>query len=150
MSAFPTCCKQRFKETHSHLRDRLLAASPAHRSLPESLNAEDLSVSISQLISPSRSPLPLQPIHPAAPPLPARAIPPRIRGDSRSCVCVSGAAAAVSRRKSSQTQRPNPRLSSASLGFPSVGLLLTVSRSNLHRLLNESGNHVETVQHTSG
>lgn len=83
VSACATCCKQRFKETHGHLWDSLPAAASADRSLPGSLNVEDLSVSISQLISPARSPLPLQPIHSAALSLPAHAIPPGIRRDSR-------------------------------------------------------------------
>lgn len=53
VSAFTTCCKQHFTETHGHLGDSLPAASFAARSLPGSLNVEDLSVSISQLISPA-------------------------------------------------------------------------------------------------
>lgn len=83
VSAFATCCEQRFKETHGHFRDSLPAASSADRSLPGSLNVEDLSVSISQLISPA----PLAATSAAhsfrALSLPAHAIPPRIRRDSR-------------------------------------------------------------------
>lgn len=49
---FPMCRKQSIKETQCHFRDMVPAASSTDSCLPGRLNVWDLSVSISQLISP--------------------------------------------------------------------------------------------------
>lgn len=154
VSAFATCCEQRFKETHGHLRDSLAAASSADRSLPGSLNVEDLSVSISQLISPTRWLLPLQPIHSTALSLPAHAISPRTRRESRKQelhLHPWGFGCSLPEKKHPnlvfRSERPDfPAICGVSVGM----LVLTLVRSDLHHHPDEFRTTLRWFKRTSG